>query len=180
MQRIFLILVLFLFSFSLQANQPSNYGARLSYGLIAKEPPHLRGYQVMLTYDPHRFSWDEINLYFDGGISHFWDNTAVHNSTITIYSLAPIFRYTFKRTGFILPYFEVSIGLAYLNHTRIENRNLGIHFAFQDRVGLGALFGASEKLSIGLHAIHYSNARLSGHNSGLTMPVVLDIGYRFS
>ncbi len=93
--------------------------------------------------------------------------------------MAPVVRYTFRRRGPVLPFLELSIGLSYLNRTRLEDRNLGIHFAFQDRMGIGALFGKSEKLSLGIHALHYSNAHLANQNSGLTVPLMLDVGYRF-
>lgn len=155
------------------------YGATFSYPVVAKEPPSLRGYQLMLNYDPQRFQWRKFNVYFDGGFSHFSANSR-HFSSLNIYSIAPVVRYTFRRRGFILPYLELSIGLAYLNATRFEKRNLGIHFAFQDRLGIGAFVGQAAHFSIGFHAVHYSNAHLSSHNSGVTIPVVLDIGYRFS
>jgi hypothetical protein len=154
------------------------YGATISIPTIAKEPSNVHGYQLMLDYDPQRFKWRHFNVYFDGGFSHLSTNTS-YNSTLNIYSVAPVVRYTFHRRGPVLPYLELSIGLSYLNHTRLENRNLGIHFAFQDRMGIGALFGQSEKLSLGVHAVHYSNAHLSSHNSGITVPLVLDVGYRF-
>jgi hypothetical protein len=133
----------------------------------------------MLQYDPNAFNWQQFNLYFDGGFSHFSDPSAPYYTSLNIYSIAPVIRYHFRKQGLVLPYLEFSVGLSYLNHTRIEYRNLGIHFAFQDRVGVGALLGNSEKFSIGMHAVHYSNARLSGHNSGITLPLVLDLGYRF-
>ncbi len=155
------------------------YGATLSYALITKEPPALRGYQVMLNYDPERFKWRHFNVYFDGGFSHFWITNTPYYTTVNIYSVAPVVRYTFKKRGPILPYLELSIGLAYLNHTHLDDRNLGIHFAFQDRIGIGAFLGKAERLSIGIHAVHYSNAHLSEHNSGITVPLVLDVGYRF-
>lgn len=155
------------------------FGAQLSYVQNAHEPTNLHGYQFMLDYDPQRFKWRQFNIYFDGGFSHFWQNNTPYYSTINIYSVAPVIRYTLKRRGPVLPYFELSVGLSYLNHTHIENRNLGIHFAFQDRMGIGALLGSSEKVSVGFHAAHYSNAHLSSHNSGITLPLVLDVGYRF-
>lgn len=155
------------------------YGATLSYAAITKEPPSLHGYQLMLNYDPQRFKWRQFNVYFDGGFSHFWITSTPYYTNLNIYSVAPVIRYTFKRRGPLLPYLELSIGLSYLNHTRLDNRNLGIHFAFQDRMGIGAFLGASDQVSIGLHAVHYSNAHLSEHNSGITVPLVLDIGYRF-
>ena len=154
------------------------YGGTFSTTLIGSEPPSLRGYQFMLNYDPERFQWRQFNVYFDGGFSHFTANSAYH-STVNICSVAPVIRYTFKRRGPFLPYLELSIGLAYLNRTRFEDRNLGIHFTFQDRIGIGAFLGKAERFTLGAHVLHYSNAHLSAHNSGITAPLVLDVGYRF-
>src|SRR5690606_6866279 len=125
------------------------------------------------------YHWRQFNVYVDGGYSHFYQNQSPHNSSISIYSVAPVVRYTFKRHGPVLPFLELSVGFAYMNQTRLENRNLGIHFAFQDRMGLGALLGMSEKVTIGVHALHYSNSHLAAHNSGISIPLVLDVGYRF-
>lgn len=155
------------------------YGANFSYALIAKEPTYLKGYQLMLNFDPQLYRWRRFNVYFDGGFSHFWVTNSSSYTTTNIYSAAPVVRYTFKKRGPIFPYLELSIGFAYLNHTHLDDRNLGIHFAFQDRMGVGALVGDSRQLSVGLHAVHYSNAHLSSHNAGITVPLVFDIGYRF-
>lgn len=146
----------------------------------SKEPKPFHGYQFMLDYDPQMFQWRQFNVYFDGGFSHFYQTQMPNYSTINIYSIAPVVRYTFKKHGPVHPYMDLSVGFAYLNHTRIENRNLGIHFAFQDRFGIGALLGGSEKLSLGFHAVHYSNSHLSSHNSGITVPLLVDIGYWFA
>jgi hypothetical protein len=174
----FLVLVFALMMLAKASFAVPYYGASFSYAAHSSEPQNLHGYQFMLNYDPQRFKWRKFNIYFDGGFSHFSVNKS-YNSTVNIYSIAPVIRYTFKRRGDVLPYLELSIGLAYLNHTRIENRNLGIHFSFQDRMGIGALLGTSEKFSVGVHAVHYSNAHLSSKNSGITIPLVLDVGYRF-
>lgn len=154
------------------------YGVKASIPLTSSEPTGVHGYQFMFDYDPQRFKWRQFNVYFDGGFSHLYVNYP-HNSTINIYSAAPVIRYTFRRRGPVLPFLELSIGVSYLNHTRLQNRNLGIHFAFQDRMGIGALLGASERLALGVHAVHYSNAHMSKHNQGITLPLVLDVGYRF-
>lgn len=156
------------------------YGMNFSLPIVTSEPPSLHGYQFMLNYDPNSIKWRQFNIYFDGGYSRLWLNNTSHHDTLNIYSVSPVIRYTFKKRGPVLPYLELSIGLSYLNQTRFDDRNFGIHFAFQDRMGLGALFGQSEQLSIGFHAVHYSNASLAKHNSGITMPIVLDIGYRFN
>jgi|SRR5579885_1914604 hypothetical protein len=156
------------------------YGGKISYAAVAKEPPYLHGYQLMLDYDPQRFQWRQFNVYFDGGFSHFWINNTPYYTTVNIYSIAPVVRYTFKKRGPVYPFLEFSIGLSYLNHTHLDDRNLGIHFAFQDRMGIGAFMGTAQQISLGIHAVHYSNAHLSSHNSGITVPLVVDIGYRFS
>ncbi len=85
----------------------------------------------MFNYDPDRYKWRQFNVYVDGGFSHFYLNDYPHNSTINIYSIAPVVRYTFKRHGPLLPYLELSIGFAYLNQTRIENRNLAFISRFR-------------------------------------------------
>lgn len=158
------------------------YGANISTVLYGKEPPHLKGIQFMLVYDPNTLCWNRFRLYFDGGFSHFWDTDAAYFTALNIYSIAPVIRYTFSAPPARLmyhPYIEISIGLSYLNHTHFEDRKLGIHFAFQDRIGIGVYFGNQKQINVGLHAVHYSNAHLSGNNSGITAPLVLDIGYRF-
>jgi lipid A 3-O-deacylase len=155
------------------------YGITLSGSLYATEPVDLRGFQLMLKYDPDRFKWQQFNIYFDGGFSYFRATDYPCHKTVNIYSVAPVIRYTLNRYGLLLPYWEISIGLAYLNHTRIAHRNLGIHFAFQDRAGIGTWIGESKKFSLGLHVVHYSNGHLCNRNSGITLPLVLDLSYWF-
>ncbi|HEX4045236.1 MAG TPA: acyloxyacyl hydrolase [Gammaproteobacteria bacterium] len=154
------------------------YGATFSYVAKGLEPTSLHGFQFMLLYDPHWY-WKQFNLYFDGGFSHFWVTDTPYYTTLNIYSIAPVLRYSFKKYGAVLPYVELSIGVAYLNHTRLDHRNLGMHFAFQDRVGVGIALGKKEQFSLGMHAVHYSNASLCSRNSGITAPLVVDMGYRF-
>lgn len=173
-------LIAVLLALSSAAIADPHYGAQLSLPIIATEPSPMHGYQFFFNYDPDMYKWRQFNVYFDGGFSHFYQNQQAYYSGLNIYSLAPVVRYAFRRHGPIKPFLELSVGLSYLNHTRIENRNLGIHFAFQDRMGVGALLGRAEKISLGVHALHYSNARLSSHNSGISVPLVLDVGYRFN
>ena len=175
------VLITFLLLLPSLSLAKSYVGGNFSYPLVTKEPPYLNGYQFMANYDPQQFQWRRFNLYFDGGFSHFWITNTSYYTTLNIYSVAPVVRYTFrKRTQLpIHPYLEFSIGVAYLNHTRLDDRNLGIHFAFQDRLGFGTFLGKAERITLGVHAVHYSNAHLSSHNSGISIPLMLDVGYRF-
>jgi len=156
------------------------YGGTFSFVQVAKEPPSLHGYQFLLSYDPQCFQWRQFNLYFDGGISHLWITNRPYYTALNIYSLSPVVRYTFKKRGPISPYLELSIGLAYLNHTHLDDRNFGMHPAFQDRIGIGFYLGSKQQFSLGIHTMHVSNAHLSYYNSGITIPMEIDIGYRYS
>ena len=181
MCKSFKVVIVLALSYLLVASSFAQHvGANFSYALVDKEPNHLHGYQLMFNYDPDKFKWRKFNVYFDAGISHFGVSDYHQHRNINIYSIAPVVRYTFKPRGPFLPYLEFSIGLSYLSQTRLANRNLGMHFAFQDRMGIGTLLGASKQLSIGMHAVHYSNAHLANHNGGITIPLVLDIGYQFN
>ena len=156
------------------------YGATFSWVETAKEPEFLHGYQFLLNYDPQCFRWRQFNLYFDGGISHLWITNRPYYTALTIYTLSPVVRYSFKKHGPINPYLEISIGLAYLNHTHLDDRNFGMHPAFQDRIGIGFFVGSRQQFSLGIHTVHYSNAHLASNNSGITIPLEIDVGYRFS
>lgn len=169
-----------LFMLNTMAVASPYYGAQFSYATVENEPPYLHGYQFMLSYDPQRFQWRQFNIYFDGGFSHFWITSTPYYTNLNIYSIAPVVHYTFKRRGPFLPYLEFSVGVAYLNHTHLDDRNLGIHFAFQDRLGIGAFLGPSEQFFIGVHTVHYSNAGFAENNSGISALLDIDIGYRFS
>lgn len=175
------LLLLFLFWF-MPLHTLASYGASFTLPLEGNSPPFLRGYQLMLNYDPENIHLGPFQVYFDGGFSHFWVTNHTPNKSLNIYSAAPVLRYAFKKQSFLTPYLELSIGVSYMTKTRLDHRNLGMHFAFQDRAGIGALldFNRNQQLSISIQAIHFSNAHLSDHNSGITAPLALDIGYQFS
>jgi lipid A 3-O-deacylase len=174
----FIGITILLYIFSQVVNAQVFYGATLGLPKKTKEPADLHGYQFLLTIDPDYFHWRKFNIYFDAGMSQFWVNRS-DARRIRIYSAAPIIRYTFRQQASFSHFFELSIGPAYLSRTRFEERNLGIHFAFQDRLGVGFTFGQQQNFSLALHAVHYSNAHLSSHNSGITIPAVLYMSYRF-
>jgi hypothetical protein len=155
------------------------FGVTGSYVVTPKDPSSLRGYQLMLSYDPAKFQWRTFNIFFDGGISQFRVTNDTPYRNMTIISAAPVIRYTFKPRGFVKPYLDISIGVGYLSNTKFDDRNLGIRFTFQDRIGIGVLFGKCDEFSLGIHGVHYSNAGLAPHNSGITIPIAVDFGYRF-
>jgi hypothetical protein len=159
----------------------THFGLNLSVPLVTTDPHKLYATQLMLDYYPAGFQWGAFSLYFDGGFSYFWTTSTPNHRSLYIISAAPVLRYTFPKLikEIFTPYAELSVGPAYLSRTRIDHHNLGMHYAFQDRLGIGTLIGKAQHFSLGAHAVHYSNAHLSAHNRGMSVPVMLDVGYRF-
>ena len=154
-------------------------GIALSYLLIDKDPSHLRGYRGTVWYQPTSLTWPQVKVYFEAGCGHWWVNNYPINREMNIYSLAPTLRYYFTQNYFISPYVDLSIGGAYLTRTRIANRNLGIYFSFQDQIAVGASFGKEQRLSVSLSTMHYSNGSMAGTNAGITIPLLMNVGYGF-
>lgn len=156
-------------------------GATVSLPLITKDPDNLHGFNLGLWYDPETLIWRQFHLYFDLVGAHYWvsgPSTSYHD--INIVAVSPVIRYLFKEHFNMYPYIELSIGASYLSNTRFANRNLGIHFAFQDRGGIGLNFGKKQQFSLGVHAVHYSNASLASNNSGITIPLMIDFSYKLN
>ncbi len=156
------------------------FGVTLPILLKSKDPEGVHGYRAVAWYQPNSLIWGDLNLYFAAGIGHWWAHGAKSNSVINIYAIAPVLRLYLTKKEHFSPYIEASIGAAYMNRTRFSTQNLGIHYAFQDELGIGALFGKTKCFYATLSALHYSNGRLSAHNSGITVPLILNIGYKFS
>ena len=154
-------------------------GIAFTYPLIAKDPGHLKGYRGALWYQPSSLSWQHVKIYFDVSAGHWWVSHATANRQINIYSFAPLLRYYFSQNASISPFIDLIIGASYLTRTRIADRNLGIHFSFQDQMGVGATLGKKQQFSISLSAMHYSNCSMSSTNAGITIPLLITISYGF-
>ena len=83
-----------------------------------------------------------------------------------------------KETVVGWPYIELGIGVSWLTQKEIGGRNLGIHYQFEDRFGIGFRFGKNREYDIGYKAIHFSNAYIGSHNHGINLHV-LSLGYWF-
>lgn len=65
----------------------------------------------------------------------------------------------------IKPFIEAGIGVAAFSGTRVGDQNLGSSLNFEDRIGAGLKFANGQ--SVGVRAIHYSNAGLKQPNDGI-------------
>lgn len=157
----------------------TGWGTNFTFPLITADPPKLEGYRISLNYQPPSFVWGHCTVYFDGSFGHWGLKDVSDNHQLYIVALAPFFRYYFAETKYISPYAEISLGLSYLSRTHLDDYNFGIHFAFQDQAAIGASFGEGQHLFMSIGALHYSNASLSTHNRGMSIPLYLNVGYRF-
>lgn len=98
--------------------------------------------------------------YWDAGYTFWKGDKRSDNHSI---SVSPVLLYQFNADVF-KPYIEAGIGVALFENTRIESRNLGSSFQFEDRLGVGVRF-YNQALSV--RATHYSNAGLKNPNDGI-------------
>ncbi|KHO66209.1 acyloxyacyl hydrolase [Pseudomonas flexibilis] len=105
-------------------------------------------------------STGRLTGYWDAGYTWWEGDLTSDNHSL---SLAPVFVYEFAGER-LRPFIEVGIGVAVFADTQIEDRDLGSMFQFEDRIGVGLRFGQGHTL--GLRAIHYSNAGIKNPNDG--------------
>lgn len=164
---------------SVFASTDSHLSASLSIPVITKDPEYLHGYRAAIGYQPESFIWQHVHIYFDTSFGRWWVTNTDHYQSLNIYSVAPVLRYYFAE-GHLSPFLNASIGLAYLTRTQIDHQNLGMHFAFQDQLGIGASLGHKKQFSVILSAMHYSNGSLCKKNAGITIPLMVNVEYGFA
>jgi hypothetical protein len=156
-------------------------GITLSFPVISQDPSNLHGYRGCIWYQPTRFAGKHVQLYFDAAYAHYWVHySALGKNSLSIYSASPIARfYFFDNNPKIKPFIDLSIGVSYLSETRLADRRFGMHFAFQDLISLGIVFGDKHQVTLSGSVIHYSNGSLAKTNAGITIPLLINVGYRF-
>jgi hypothetical protein len=179
MTRLLLQFIIFLLIGFISCVAHAQTGINFTYPLVVKDPNDLKGYKIAAWYQPASFAWQHVKIYFDASFGHWWVNNAPANREINIYSIAPTLRFYPTPGHFISPFIDLSIGASYLTQTRIADRNLGIYFAFQDQIALGATIGKEQHLSISMSTLHYSNGSMAGTNAGITIPLLINVSYGF-
>jgi hypothetical protein len=159
---------------------PTVYGLAIPIVIDPDNPPRTHVYSGLIWYQPQKWVWNNLNVYIAGRFGHWWADGAPTFRALNIYAVAPVLRYYFFKKRYFSPYLEVSVGPGYLTRTQFGNRNLGMHFTFQDELGIGVVAGKEAGFYATVSILHYSNAHLSAHNSGITVPVMLTLGYQFN
>jgi len=78
-------------------------------------------------------------------------------------SVSPVFVYQFG--GRWKSFLEIGMGAAYFTDDRVGDKKLGSRLHFEDRFGAGIRF--SDRDSLRVRVIHYSNAGLEDPNQGI-------------
>ncbi|MDF2690452.1 MAG: pagL [Gammaproteobacteria bacterium] len=163
-------------------------GVSIAYGSdsIASSQPHdTDGYRLAYNFGPNNWSWYNNNLvvYLQASYAYWHTSTAITNggkNNLNVVAFAPVARWYFASLPSVAPYLEASVGAAALSNSNFGNRMLGSRLLFQDVGGIGAAFGQNKQLYASVSAIHYSNAGIRSDNDGVTVPVMLTVGYQFS
>ncbi len=86
----------------------------------------------------------------------------------------------FVRSKYADLYITYSIaGPTYMSRNRIDARDMGGNFIFQDTLGVGALLGTQKHVNVSVKIGHYSNGSLLPFNPGIDVPFIFSIGYAF-
>lgn len=175
-------------SVSAYAMPNATQGVAFSYGghfLAQSQPKDVSGFKIDYNYMPNNWSWYNGSLvaYMQANYAH-WHSTYNYTNTyntISVFGVAPVVRWYFMdQLSNVAPYAEASVGAAALSHNTFGNRQLGSRLLFQDMLGIGSTFGQSKQLFASVNFLHYSNASTHKDNDGVTVPVMLTVGYNFS
>lgn len=162
---------------------PTVYGITFPVVLVSDNPPNTHTYRYVVWYHPQKWTWGpngRVNLFIAGSFGHWWCSNQPPYRALNIYAVVPVVRFYFAKMRYFSPYIEASVGPAYLTRTQFGNRNLGMHYSFEDELGIGAVAGKESGFYASLSVVHLSNGALSAHNSGITVPVMLNVGYQFN
>ncbi len=123
-------------------------------------------FRLGAQFDFDRSWWEtstgRLTGYWDAGYTYWEGHDGV--SAAHSVSFAPVFVYEFAGDS-VKPFIEAGIGIAGFSKTRVAGSNLGSAFEFEDRIGAGLRFNGGH--TVGVRAIHYSNAGIKDPNDGV-------------
>lgn len=135
-------------------------------------------HRMALLWELGPLFWED-KLYQVEGV---WELSAAHwfgsrgkrvnsRGSLSAFSTGPQLRWI-RRTpdnGGLIPYLEIGVSPSWLSQSEIGGRRLDMHYQFEDRVGFGAKLGDKNDIDVNFRIVHYSNASMGKHNSGVNM-----------
>lgn len=154
----------------------SGYGA-------AHIVPFRIGFQKTLNRDWHPKNAWPITGYVEGSLYDLKGQKgpkAGSHRQLCAAALALVFRFNREKpiASDLYPYIEIGVGGSWLTRQEIGGRELGMHFQFEDRLGIGCRFGEKKQYDLGYKAVHFSNAYLGNSNHGINLHL-MTLGYWF-
>ena len=139
---------------------------------------------VRLAYRPHVYYLENIplieylDIYWELSVN-FWEFGEFNqHETNYVIALSPVIGQTFYYVNNKYPLrWEFGIGISLVQDTRFAGKDIGSHYQFEDRLGIAIDFGTTNKHSIALRYMHYSNGGLNSNNPGVDF---LNLSYAYS
>jgi len=176
MKALIRVVILCIVGLSCSVSAETLYGVKVSIGSGERSTD---AYQVSLLSDyGQQLFQNRVALYWEVGYSH-WSSSKGPEKQVDAINVSPVFRYDFSTTERgCVPYVSYSVGLAYLSETRVADKNLGMHFQFDNKLDVGMRFGSGERHDLAIGVRHVSNAGLDSDNDGFDV-VRASYSYRF-
>lgn len=119
-------------------------------------------------------------LAFDLGVSASSWKSDVQKQVFRTFSAYPLLRYFLARTAPADVYFRYSLaGPTVVSPSRLDGRDTGGRFTFQDALGFGANLGRTRRWNAEFGIKHYSNGNIFPSNAGIKIPLTLSVGFTF-
>lgn len=103
------------------------------------------------------------------------------NAAIATAAAAPLIRIqtTVHNTN-LMPYLEGGVGLAFYSHDQIADNQLGASWGFENKVGVGLIFGETKQYDISYHYVNFNNYHLYHQNDGFVADWMLTFAYHLA
>jgi lipid A 3-O-deacylase len=175
--RVLIFICLFLLSFVTHALAFDNNAYKASLNAGTSNNGNIKVFRASLQRDFQNRVYDFENFSLQG----FHEISLIHlngrQNNIYAVAYSPVFTLLFESLNkkSYQPYIDFGIGVAFLDETKIDNRDLSSSFQFEDRLSVGI---KNKTWDLYLRYLHYSNCSITGNNDGLDI-VVAGVNFHF-
>ena len=168
----------------LQVEYSTGFGYAINTFLSTRLPVFWRGQikvdrGIALHYEQNVFHTRKIFALDVGTSASEWRTRESRDGFFTM-SVYPLFRFLPVRSKRFDVYACYSLaGPTYISTRRLDGRDLGSRFTFQDFMGAGVLVGGARTIALGVKVNHYSNGNVFPENAGVMVPVTFTAGWAF-
>lgn len=139
---------------------------------------------VRLAYRPYHSTITDfplvgdVNLYLELSANKWrYGDPAEYDDNLAI-AFSPVLTRQFTTVYGKALFWELGVGVSFLDKKRFAGKDLGSYYQFEDRLGLTLALDPAKKRSISLRYFHYSNGGLEKPNPGMDF-INLSYAWRF-